>query len=145
MSEPPARDANNFSKNTLTGTTYKVYRYILRQNHPVGISEVQKGLELSSTSVSEYHIKKLLRLGMIREEQGGYIIDRMVLENIVRIGRVSIPIHMGHLGFFCATLAIMLVVFRPAELTSLYLFALFINLAAVISSFWEVRKSLKRL
>ncbi len=145
MSERPAKESIDVSENIPTGTTYKVYRYILKQNHPVGISEVQKGLELSSPSVAQYHIKKLLRLGMIREEQGGYVIDKMVLENIIRIGRLSIPIHIGYLTFFAATLFVMLVFLRPIAVTPLYLFALFINLAAIMSSIWEVRKSLKRL
>lgn len=145
MSEHRAKDSNDVSDNVLTGTTYKVYRYILKQNHPVGISEVQKGLELSSASVSQYHIRKLLRLEMIREDQGGYVINKMVLENVIRIGRLSIPFHVGHLTFFAATLFVILIFLRPPEVTPLYLFALFINLAAILSSIWEVRKSLKRL
>jgi predicted transcriptional regulator len=85
MPDSFADGTGNVSDATLKGTTYKVYRYILKQNRPVGISDVQKGLGLSSPSVSQYHIRKLLQLGMIREEQSGYVIDKMVLENIIRI------------------------------------------------------------
>jgi hypothetical protein len=129
----------------LRGTTYKVYRYIVRQNRPVGISDVQKGLGLSSPSVSEYHIRKLQHLGLIREEQGGYVIERMVLENIVRIGRMSFPVQTGYVAFFGVALLIMLAFLRPATITSSYEFAVVVIVAALAVSIWETRKTLKRL
>jgi predicted DNA-binding transcriptional regulator len=145
MTYSPSKDSSDLSDIALKGTTYKVYRYILKQNRPVGISEVQKGLRLSSPSVSQYHIRKLLRLGMIREEQNGYVIDKMVLENIVRIRRVSIPIQTGYVAFFGVTLIAMLIFLRPAIISSLYLFSIIVNVAALTISTWEMRKSLRRL
>jgi len=138
-------DAGNVSDTALKGTTYKVYRYIVRQSRPVGISDVQKGLGLSSPSVSQYHIRKLLQLGLIREEQGGYVIERMVLENIVRIGRMSFPVQTGYVAFFGVALLIMFVFLRPATITSSYEFAVVVIVAALAVSIWETRKSLKRL
>jgi predicted DNA-binding transcriptional regulator len=140
-----SESSSNVSDTSLKGTTYKVYRYILKQSRPVGISDVKKGLGLSSASVSQYHIRKLLRLGLIREEQNGYVIDKMVLENIIRIRRISFPIQMGHVAFFGSTLFVMLVFLRPAVMTSLYFFAIIVNLAALMISILETRKNLKRL
>jgi hypothetical protein len=91
-------DSRDISEASLKGTTFKVYRYILKQNRPVSISDAQRGLGLSSPSVSQYHIRKLLRHGLIREEQGGYVIDKMVLENIVRVRRFSFPIQTGYVA-----------------------------------------------
>jgi predicted DNA-binding transcriptional regulator len=138
-------DSNLSTDNALRGTTYRVYRYILKKGRPVGISEVQKGLGLSSPSVSSYHIRKLVRLGLIKEVQEGYIVDKIMLENIIRIGRVAVPIQTGYLSFFSATLIIMLTFFRPGPITSLYLFAVAVNAIGVVIFAWETRKSLRRL
>ncbi len=144
MSAASGGDAGDASDTALKGTTYKVYRYIARQSKPVGISDVQKRLGLSSPSVSQYHIRKLVQLGLVREEQGGYVIERMVLENIVRIGRMSFPVQTGYIAFFGIALLVMLVFLRPVAITSSYEFAVAVNATALAVSIWETRKSLKR-
>src|SRR5712691_10426798 len=88
----------------LKGTTYRIYRHLLRQRRQVGISDIQKALRFSSPSVAEYHIGKLLNMGLVREEQGGYIIDKVVFENVIRIRRVSIPVQTAYVLFFVVTL-----------------------------------------
>jgi len=47
-------------EDVLKGTTLRVYRLIYRQGRPMGVHDVQRGLQLSSPSVAQYHIKKLL-------------------------------------------------------------------------------------
>ncbi len=130
---------------SLKGTTYRVYRYMLKQRKPFGISLVQKGLGFSSSSVSEYYLKKLLKLGLVREEQGGYVVDKVVLENIVRIRKISIPVQTAYVVFFAATLGILLLFLRPTIITSLYFFAIIVNGSALGVSLYEVYKTLKRL
>lgn len=141
----PSKETDEPSDTRLTGTTYKVYHYLLKQNAPVGISEVQKGMGLSSPSVSQYHIRKLVRLGLVREEEGGYVVDRMVMENVVRIRRVSIPVQTAYVAFFGVTMFILLVFIRPATITSDYFFAIVINIAALGVSLYEAVKTLKRI
>jgi predicted DNA-binding transcriptional regulator len=146
MPDPASsKETDEPSDTRLTGTTYKVYRYILKQNAPVGISEVQKGTGLSSPSVSQYHVRKLVRLGLVREEQGGYVVDRVVLENVIRIRRVSIPVQTAYVAFFGVTLFILLVFLRPATMNSLYFFAVVVNIAAIGVSVYETSKTLKHL
>lgn len=118
---------------------------MLRQREPVGISQLQKALGLSSPSVSEYHIKKLLQLGLAREEQGGYVVDKVVFENIIRIRRISIPIQTGYVVFFGVTLFFLLLLLRPVSVSSLYFFAIAINVTALGISSYETFKTLKRL
>ena len=118
---------------------------MLKQGTPLGISDVQKGLGLSSPSVAQYHIRKLLQLGLIREEQAGYVVDRVVFENIIRIRRFSIPVQTAYVAFFSVTLLILLVFLRPAAMTSVYFFALVINAAALAVSAYEAGKTLKRI
>jgi predicted DNA-binding transcriptional regulator len=142
---PPLKETDDLSDTRLTGTTYKVYHYMLKQNTPVGISEVQRGMGLSSPSVAQYHIRKLVRLGLIREEQSGYVVDRVVMENVVRIRRVSIPIQTAYVAFFGVTLLILLVFIRPPAMTSDYFFAIVINIVALGISLYEASKTQKRL
>ncbi len=145
MAEIAPSDASRDSDAYLKGTTYRVYRYLLKQAGPVGISDVQRGMNLSSPSVAQYHIRKLLRLGLIREEQEGYVIDKMVLENVIRIRRISIPTQTAYLAFFGVTFFVLLVFLRPATINSLYFFAVVVNVAALAVSLYEVGKTLKRL
>lgn len=144
MGDTPSKGASEVSDASLKGTTYRVYRYMLKHG-PVSISDVQKGLGLSSPSVSQYHIKKLLRLGLIREEQEGYVIDKVVLENVIRIRRTSIPMQTAYVAFFCVTLLILLAFLRPATIRSVYFFAVVVNVAALGISLYETGKTLKRL
>ncbi len=106
---------------------------------------MQKALGLSSSSVSEYHIGKLLRLGLIREESGGYVVDRVVLENIIRIRKFSIPVQTAYVCFFSVTLLIMLVFLRPSVITSSYFLAVTVNSVALAISLWEAGKTLRQL
>jgi DNA-binding transcriptional ArsR family regulator len=129
----------------LHGTTYRVYRYMIKRRQPVGVSQVQKELGLSSSSVSEYHLKKLLEMGLIRKEQEGYEIDKVVLDNIIRLNRLSIPIEAAYVTFFLATLVILVLVLRPDTLNSVYFFALVVNCSALIIFAFEAMKTMRRI
>lgn len=145
MDKETLRDGEDRVDAYLKGTTYKVYRYMLKHGQPLGVSDIQRAIGLSSSSVSEYHIKKLLRLGLIKEEGGGYVIDKVVFENVIRIGRRSVPTSAGHATFFGVSLLILILFLRPAPINSIFIFALGINVAALAISLLEARKTLRRL
>jgi predicted DNA-binding transcriptional regulator len=145
MSNKPQDEAGDTLDPYLKGTTYRVYRFILKEGKPLGVSEIQKSLGLSSPSVAQYHIKKLLRLGLVREEQAGYVVERVVIENVIRIRRTSIPIQSAYVAFFAVTLGILAVLLRPAQISSLYVFAVAINIAALAISLYEAAKTWRRL
>jgi predicted DNA-binding transcriptional regulator len=73
----------------LKGTTFRVYKLLYTEGRPLGIHDIQKALGLSSPSVSQYHVKKLVSAGLVREQESekgtGYIVDKVVFENIIRI------------------------------------------------------------
>ena len=119
------------TETVLEGTTRKVFRYIYRQGKPVGIRDVQRALNMSSPSVASYHATKLLNAGLIREEEGGFTVDRVVFENMVRVGRTAFPIQSAFATFFLASLALLLTVLRPTQLSSEYVFSVVV--AAVAS------------
>jgi predicted DNA-binding transcriptional regulator len=145
VADAPWNGADEISDGYLKGTTYRIYRYMLKQGRPMGISDVQRALGLSSPSVSQYHIRKLLRLGLIREEQEGYVIDKVVLESVIRIRRISAPIQTAYVIFFSATLLILLAFLKPTIISSLYFFAVVVNIVALGVSSYEMSKTLKRL
>ncbi|MCL4518681.1 MAG: hypothetical protein M1587_05725 [Thaumarchaeota archaeon] len=96
--------------------------------------------------MSQYHIKKLLTLNLIREEGEGYVVNRVVLENFIRIRRISIPIQTAYVAFFGATFFILLTVLRPTtSINSIYFFALVINAVALGIFIYEMAKTLKHL
>jgi len=126
----------------LKGTTLRVYRCIYRAGAPVGIHDVQRALKLSSPSVAEYHIKKLLGAGLVQQKDGGYSVDRVIFENVIRIRRTLIPLQTTYLAFFLSTLGILVIFFRPASVTSLFFFALVVNLGGVLITAYEAVKTL---
>lgn len=117
----------------LQGTTLKVYRFIFRQGHPVGPHEIQRALGMASPSTAHYHIEKLLQNGLVRQEGGGYVVDRVFLDNFVRIRRTAIPLQAALATFFATSLAILAMV-RPDTPTSGYLLGLVVVSVALIAS-----------
>jgi hypothetical protein len=100
----------------------------------MGLHEIQRALGLSSASIPQYHINKLIAAGLVKEQDrgGGYYVDRLVFENMIRIRRSLIPFQTTYTIFFCTTLVILLTLLRPPVITPLYLFALVINIASII-------------
>ena len=128
----------------LNSTTLRVYRFLYKQGKPVGVHEIQKGLSLSSPSLAHYHIQKLLEQGLVREEAGGYVVDKIVFENMIRVRRSVIPFQTTYLTLFLSTLLIMLTILRPAEISGVYLFALLVNALALAIFAYETLKSLRQ-
>jgi hypothetical protein len=118
---------------------------MLREHKALRITDIQRGLGLSSPSVAQYHIQKLVQLGLVKEEQAGYIVERVILDNIMRFRRVSIPVQTAYVAFFGVTLFILLFFLRPVTFTSVYFFAAAVNISALAISIYETFKTLKRI
>ena len=112
------------SKEVLRGTTLEVYRFLLKSNKPVGIREVQRALNLSSSSVANYHLSKLEDAGLLKKEQGGFTVRKFLLENSIKISRFLIPRYFFYSVFAIAVLFIELTVLKPALLYREYVFSL---------------------
>ena len=126
----------------LKGTTLRVYRCLYRAGTPMGIHDVQRALSLSSPSVAEYHIKKLVRAGLAKEGQNGYTVDKVVFENVIRIRRTVIPLQTTFVAFFASAFVVLLTVLRPASITSTYVFSLIVCGVAVVILLYEALKTL---
>jgi hypothetical protein len=88
---------------------------------------------MASPSTAHYHIEKLLQNGLVRQEGGGYVVDRVFLDNFVRIRRTAIPLQAALATFFATSLAILAMV-RPDTPTSGYLLGLVVVSVALIAS-----------
>jgi hypothetical protein len=101
-----------------------------REARPIGVNELQRLANLSSPSVAYYHLRKLVNFGLAREEEEGYVVDRIVFENMIRIGSSLIPIQAAFATFFVIILASLVTVFRPQYVTSDYAIALIASSSA---------------
>jgi DNA-binding transcriptional ArsR family regulator len=132
------------SKDVLRGLTLKVYRFILRQDRPVGIREVQRALSLSSPTLALYHINKLEEAGLVKKELDGYVVDRVILENVVRFRRFLIPRNFFYTVFFATSLSFLIIFLRPPIITSEYVFALAVITIATATSAYETIRVLSK-
>lgn len=96
----------------------------------MSIREIQRKANLSSTSVAHYHVSKLLDHGLISEKDEGYLVEKVLFENMLRIRRSFVPLQLTFAIFFGTTLGALVFLLRPPTLSTLYLLALIINVAA---------------
>ncbi|MFX0149518.1 MAG: winged helix-turn-helix domain-containing protein [Candidatus Hodarchaeota archaeon] len=83
-------------ESAIKGTTLEVYFYLLRKKDSAGVREIQRGLNLSSPSVSSYHLEKLENLGAIRKNRfGNYEISKKIdigaLKHFVIVRNFTLP------------------------------------------------------
>ena len=117
-----------------------MYRFLYREGRPVGVHEVQKGLQLSSPSVAHYHLRKLVEEGFVKEDGGGYIVDKVLFENMIRVRKSVIPLQTAFFGIFLGALILSVIFFLPQAHSAGYLFSLAVNsLAAGIFGFQSLR------
>ncbi len=69
----------------LRGNTLRVYWYMLSQNEPVGVREVQRAIGMSSPSVASHHLSKLVSLELVEKlPDNSYEVTRVVKVGILR-------------------------------------------------------------
>ncbi len=79
----------------LKGNTLRVYTYLFKVRRS-GIREAQRSLGFKSASLAQYHLDKLVDLGLAsKDEMGNYILAKEVkieaLEQFLKIGTYIIP------------------------------------------------------
>lgn len=125
----------------LRGLTLRVYRFILKNDKPVGIREVQRALNLSSPTLALYHMNKLEEAGLIKKELNGYVADRIILENLIRLRRILIPRNFFYMIFLLTSLVMLAVFLRPPTLSREYIFSLAVISVAAATSVYETMKT----
>jgi len=79
----------------LKGNTLRVYTYLFKVRKS-GIREAQRSLGFKSASLAQYHLDKLVDLGLAgKDELGNYVLAKEVkieaLEQFLKIGTYIIP------------------------------------------------------
>ena len=101
------------SATILKGTSLDVYRLLLKTNKPLGIREIQRALDLSSPSVAQYHLSKLENVGLLKRENGNYVVNRFISENYVKISHFFVPRFVFYCFFSTGILFFELFFFGP--------------------------------
>ncbi len=132
------------SKEVLRGTTLEVYRFLLKSNKPIGIRELQRALDLSSSSVATYHLSKLEDAGLLKRAEGGFTVSKYLLENSVKVSRFLVPRYFFYAVFAVAVLMLELTFLRPEGFYREYVFSLVATAMFVLFFCYEAAKTWKR-
>ena len=129
----------------LSGTTLRVYRFLYKAGSALGVHEVQRGVWLATASTAHYNLRKLVDAGLVQEKDGGYVVDKILFENMLRIGKSLIPVQTTFIAFFATTLFFLLTLLRPSEVYTTYAFALVINVASLGIFTYQAIVTFKRI
>lgn len=129
----------------LKGNTLRVYTYALKKRK-VGVREVQRSLNLSNPSLAQYHLNKLIELGLLRKDNSDYAIveeiDVEIMRDFLRVGTLLVPRFLFYAVFFTiftAYLAIISTTFSNSSTIILWFVA---PLAIASGIFWyEAQKA----
>jgi hypothetical protein len=113
----------------LEGNSLSVYAFIVRSDEPVGVRDVTRGADLSSTSVAHYQLQKLESLGLIEKDSfGRYTIkEKTSVGGHVWVGKNLVPTLMFYSLFFMGVFT--------AEV-SIILLSLAVKSVVIETSFW---------
>lgn len=115
----------------LSGRTLQVYLYLQRKKGPAGIREVQRDLGLSSPSVADYQIEKLVGMGLAAKDSYGRVfMTRKVrvkaLDSYVNFGRFSVP----RLAFYASVFSAVAALYTAFNISNLSIYGVAVPTAA---------------
>lgn len=91
------------AESQLKGNTLRTYLYVVKHKKS-GVREVQRELRFSSSSLAQYHLTKLVDLGLLTEQSGEYLlageIKVDVLNDFLRFGTLMVPRFVFYAVFF---------------------------------------------
>ncbi len=115
----------------LKDLTLKVYHLLLKEGKPLSIRAVQRKLNLSSPSLASYHLNKLEDVGLVRQTPNGYVVDSVLLGDLIRIKSMFIPRFVFYACFF-SVLMVELTIYKPPQPTTEYVFHVLVSLLATL-------------
>ncbi len=128
------------SSDVLKGTALDIYRFMLKANKPIGVRELARALKLSSPSVAQHHLIRLESLGLVKRECGNYVVNRIALDNCIRISHFLIPRYFFYLLFAVVILAAELTTLKPLVIDQFYLVAVIASIIVVAIFSYEAIK-----
>ncbi len=115
----------------LSGRTLQVYLYLQRKKVPSGIREVQRDLGLSSPSVADYQIEKLVGMGLAAKDRHGRVfvtkkVRVKALDSYINLGRFSVP----RLAFYASVFSAVAVLYALFNASNLSVYGVAVSTAA---------------
>ena len=97
-------EKKSIAESQLKGNTLRTYIYVVTHKKS-GVREVQRELHFSSSSLAQYHLSKLVDLGLLTEQGGEYFVlaDSVkvdVLKDFLRFGTFIVPRFIFYAVFF---------------------------------------------
>jgi len=125
----------------LSAVAWNVYLYILTSKGPVGVRDVWRELKLSTPSLAQYHINRLLELGMIAQTQEGKYVaseEKRVetLRSFVLLYGKLVP-RLVFYGALIAGILAFYIIFWPMEWNFRDLTVIGIAVISIIAFFFE--------
>ena len=81
---------------------------------------------------------------LVKEQDSGYVVDRVLFENMVRVRRSIVPLQVTFCAFFVTTFVLLLTLFRPDSISGTYVFSVVINVCAIGLFGYEGRNASKK-
>lgn len=140
---PPLKSIDYESE--LRGRTMKAYLFLMKSAKPVGVRELQRGLDLSSPSVAYHHLEKLERMKLVEKDQyGEYVaaknVDVNILQSFAHVGKLLVPRFLFYAVFFSTLLAGYLVIYQGDA----NLFAVTFGTSAAAFAWYETMRTWKK-
>jgi len=96
-------DRKSIAESQLKGNTLRTYIYVVTHKKS-GVREIQRELHFSSSSLAQYHLGKLVDLGLLNENDAEYsVADQVkvdVLKDFLRFGSFIVPRFIFYAVFF---------------------------------------------
>jgi hypothetical protein len=131
----------------LKGNTLRVYTYLFKVQRS-GVREAQRSLGFKSASLAQYHLDKLVDLGLATKDEGGnYFLAKEIkieaLEQFLKIGTYLIP----RFVLYSVMLTILFVYFVVAVgsvVSSISVWAYIFAISGLVITWYETMRAWRR-
>ena len=132
----------------LKGNTLRVYTYLFKVQKS-GIREAQRSLGFKSASLAQYHLDKLVSLGLAsRNDAGEYILAREVkieaLEQFLKVGAYIIPRFILYSVMLSILFVYFLIFVARIGISSVSVWAYIFALAGLVITWYETVRAWRR-
>ena len=148
-SSPSGASPNIDPRFSLKGNTLRVYMHILKNKNSdlIGVREIQRDLNLSSPTLSRYHLEKLHDMGLLgKSDDGSYSLLKEVkvdvLQPFITLGTFIIPRLFAYAVMISILFAYTVAVVIPSgNLTELEFFAIVVGILSLSALWYETLRS----
>jgi len=131
----------------LKGNTLRVYTYLFKVRRS-GIREAQRSLGFKSASLAQYHLDKLVELGLAqKDELGNYVLAKEVkieaLEQFLKIGTYIIPRFVLY-SMMLTILFTYFIVFSRVGISQVSVWAYIFAIVGLVITWYETIRAWRR-